>query len=64
MALDDWVTTAEAADIIGVSKIRVLQFFHEGRFSGERVGQQLLFRRADIKAFARQDRPHGRPREK
>jgi excisionase family DNA binding protein len=62
MALDDWMTTSEAAEIIGVSKIRVLQFYHEGRLNGERIGQQVLFRKADVRSFARQDRPHGRPR--
>ncbi len=58
----DFVTTAEAAKMLRVSKIRVLQFFHAGRLSAERVGTNLVFDRDSVKEFSKQRRPNGRPK--
>lgn len=58
----DFVTTAEAAKMLRVSKIRVLQFFHAGRLPGERVGTNLVFDRDSVRKFSKQRRPNGRPK--
>lgn len=62
MAIGKYVTTKEAADICGVSAIRVRQFVSEGRLKNVvRQGQLLFLDEHEVKEFAKRDRPPGRP---
>lgn len=48
----DWITLAEAAALLGLTKRRVQVFVKAGRLPATRVGIQFLVRRADVLAFA------------
>lgn len=62
MAIGKYVTTKEAADICGVSAIRVRQFVSEGRLKNVvRQGQLLFLDEQEVQEFAKRDRPPGRP---
>ena len=61
MAINNLVTTTEAAEIIDVSPIRVRQFHKENRLRGTLVGPILLFQRKDVERFASRIRTSGRP---
>lgn len=62
MAIGKYVTTKEAADICGVSAIRVRQFVSEGRLKNVvRQGQLLFLDEQEVQEFAQRDRPPGRP---
>lgn len=57
----DWLNTAQAADVLGVTSIRVRQLIAEGRLKPTRVGSVYLLLRADVEAFAKKPRAPGRP---
>lgn len=65
--LGQYITGAQAAEIIGVSMARVRQLAGEGRIKGYEPtdGQRdRMFKRADIEAFAKKPRERtGRPDE-
>ena len=55
-------TVAEAANILGVSPRRVLQFINEGRLPAQRVTARLyLLNVDDVKRFAKKPRETGNP---
>lgn len=62
--MDQWVTTEEAARIIGVSTGRIRQFVQEGRLTPrEKTDSDHYFKRADVEAFAKKKRERtGRPK--
>ena len=66
MALNgEFLTTSEVADLLGVSKNRVLQFRERKKnplLEAEKVGNILLFRKRDVLRFAAKPRPNGRPK--
>lgn len=49
----NYLTSAEAAKVIGVSAIRVRQFAKEGRITSHRFGINLVFDSDEIKKFAK-----------
>lgn len=57
------LTTADVAKLLGVSDIRVRQFYRRGRLAGQRVGMQLFFERKIAEKFAKQARNPGRPKK-
>ena len=57
----DVVTSAEAAKMLGVSDVRVRQFYREGRLPAQRVGIPLFFDRKAVIRFAKLRRRTGRP---
>ena len=58
----DLLTTAEVAEILGVSMRRVREFCVKEKI-GQKIGTQLLITRAELERFkARQRRP-GRPKK-
>lgn len=61
VAIENHLTAIEVADRLGVTPGRVRQFHTEGRLRAVKVGPLLLFERSAVEAFARQDRPQGRP---
>jgi excisionase family DNA binding protein len=58
--MDDFVTTAEAAELLGVSPRRVRAMVAAGRLQAQTVtARMLLIARADLKLFKK--RKAGRP---
>ena len=58
--MDDLVTTAEAAAMLGLGKQRVRVFVQTGRLKPAlTVAGAYVFRRADVEAFAKHPRPVG-----
>ena len=55
------LTPAEAAEVMGLSRVRVYQLINEGRLPVERHGVVILIRRDDAEAHV--PRPIGRPRK-
>jgi excisionase family DNA binding protein len=56
------LTTAEAAQRLGLSPSRIRHLVLEGRLKGTRYGRDILFTPADLDRFAALQRPNGRPR--
>ncbi len=57
------ITTDKAAQILGVSRRRVVQFCEQGRI-GTRFGKSWLIDEQECRRFARRPRPTGRPKTK
>jgi excisionase family DNA binding protein len=58
------IPTSEAAEILGVSTRRVVQFVEDGRLiPAMKVGKNYLFYQADVEKLARLERKEGRPKE-
>jgi excisionase family DNA binding protein len=58
--MGDYITTPEAARVIGVNGRRVRQLIQEGRLAGKRVGRDWLVERADAERYRDSDRTPGR----
>jgi excisionase family DNA binding protein len=67
MEIMDYITTEQAAEILGISRIRVLAFINDGRLKAERAGRAWLILKSDLDDFAKQPRTQGwkkgRPRK-
>jgi excisionase family DNA binding protein len=57
----DWLSPAEAADILGVSPRRVYALIDDGRLRAERVGGRILVYRDSVGARASGAAANGRP---
>ena len=64
MPIGKYLTTTEAAEVIGVSSIRVRQFAKENRLRSLQVGNILVFDQEEVKKFAKTPRKWGRPHTK
>lgn len=60
--LPSLIGSAEAAELLGVSRQRVAQLVDSGQLPAEPVGRNLILARASVEAFAARDRGPGRPR--
>jgi excisionase family DNA binding protein len=62
--MDQWVSAAQAAKIVGVSDSRIRQFVADGTLkSYQPTDSDHYFKRADVDALAKKDRPiTGRPK--
>lgn len=56
---ETWLTTAEAAEVLGVSEGRIRQYCRAGRL-GQKIGRNYLIRQSDAKTFSAL--PVGRPK--
>lgn len=63
MAIKDYVTIPKAAELLGVSEVRVRQFVRERRLMSERFGPLRVIRMDVVRAFAKRPRPNGRPKK-
>ncbi len=54
---DPWMSTAQAAEALGVSPGRVRQLLLARQLPGRKLGREWLIRRADIRRFMAL--PHG-----
>ncbi len=63
--MDEYVTTAEAARIIGYHRDAVSDLVRRGELHAERINNRLLLlKRAEVEEFARtRKRNRGRPRK-
>lgn len=57
------MTSNEVAQLLGISAGRVRQLAREGRLAGSRRGRDWIFIAEDVRRFAADPRPSGRPRE-
>jgi excisionase family DNA binding protein len=64
MPIGNFLTTTEAAEVIGVSSMRVRQFAKENRLHSLQVGNILVFEKEEVKKFAKTPRKWGRPHSK
>jgi excisionase family DNA binding protein len=56
---DERISTAEAADALGITRQRVIQLIAAGRLKAEKFASVYMIRRGDLSAV--EDRPQGRP---
>jgi excisionase family DNA binding protein len=59
MSREDYITTNEAADSLGVSRQRVLQLIQDGRLKAEKFANVYMIQRADLNHI--EGKPMGRP---
>ena len=57
----DWLSAGEAAGLLGLTQRRVNRLIADGRLPAVRVGKANIVLRRDVEAFAKLDRPAGRP---
>jgi excisionase family DNA binding protein len=58
------VTVAQAAEIVGLSRVRIRVLVASGVLPAEKVGRDWLIRRSVVEKFARKERRGpGRPRK-
>jgi hypothetical protein len=50
---DELITTAKAAEMVGCTPPTLITRHYRGEIPAQRVGHVLVFRRADVEAFAR-----------
>ncbi len=69
--LTGYYTTTQAAAVLDVTERRVRQFLREGRLRGVKLAlgadkehHPWLISRAEVRRFAKVNRPNGRPRTK
>ena len=53
ISFDDLMTTRQAAEFLGVSPVRVRQFYQDGRIRGRNFAGSLVFMREDLRSFAK-----------
>ena len=59
---DDYITTNEAADALGVTRQRVLQLIQDGRLKAEKFANVYMIQRANLSNI--EEKPMGRPPSK
>jgi len=59
--MKDFLTTLEAAQILGVNRSRVLQFILNGRLPAQKFGWQWMIKKRDLEKL--KDRKPGRPKK-
>ena len=61
--MEQLVTGAETARLLGLSPTRVMTLIREGRLPARKVGRQWVLRLEDVERFRDTPRPAGRPRK-
>jgi excisionase family DNA binding protein len=59
MSPENYITTNEAADVLGVTRQRVLQLIQDGRLKAEKFANVYMIRRGDLDHI--EEKPMGRP---
>ncbi len=62
--IDNWISVAQASEILGVSPGRVRQWIVSGDLPSVEIGRMRLLERTKVERFARIPRPNGRPPQK
>jgi excisionase family DNA binding protein len=58
------VTTREAAERLGISRRRVQELLQAGALRGEKLSRDWVIEAEEVEAFAKKERPRGRPPKK
>lgn len=56
-----YITTAEAAKLLGVNQSRIRQLIMEGRLAATKAGRDNFILKTELEAFAKLDRRPGNP---
>jgi excisionase family DNA binding protein len=56
------LNVAQAAELLGISGRRAYQLLHDGILPSERIGSQIVIKRADVERLARDGWPGRRRR--
>ena len=59
MSRENYITTNEAAGVLGVTRQRVLQLIQDGRLKAEKFANVYMIRRGDLNHI--EEKPMGRP---
>lgn len=59
MSQEHYITTNEAAGVLGVTRQRVLQLIQDGRLKAEKFANVYMIRRGDLDHI--EEKPMGRP---
>lgn len=59
MSQEQYITTNEAAGVLGVTRQRVLQLIQDGRLKAEKFANVYMIRRRDLDRI--EEKPMGRP---
>lgn len=59
MNRENYITTNEAANVLGVTRQRVLQLIQDGRLKAEKFANVYMIRPGDLKNI--EEKPMGRP---
>jgi excisionase family DNA binding protein len=60
--MGEMLTTEQAASQLGLTARLVVRFCNQGRLKAEKFGRVWMITPADLAAFKKLDRPHGRHR--
>ncbi|MBN1890585.1 MAG: helix-turn-helix domain-containing protein [Thermoflexales bacterium] len=64
VVLDEWITPAEAAEIIGVTPYQVRHLARTGTVEARKFGRAWMIKRDSVRAYAAQERhPGPKPQE-
>lgn len=61
--MNDFITTKEAANLIGVSVKQIQVWLKAGRIPAKKYGPNWLIKNEDVAEFAVKERQPGRPRK-
>ena len=64
MDLEDYLTTTEAGEILGFTKVYVRQLISEGRLEATKLGDRWYIHRDALKMIKPATKPRGRPPKK
>jgi excisionase family DNA binding protein len=59
MSREDYISTNDAAGVLGVTRQRVLQLIQDGRIKAEKFANVYMIRRGDLDNI--EEKPMGRP---
>jgi excisionase family DNA binding protein len=59
MSREDYISTNDAAGVLGVTRQRVLQLIQDGRLKAEKFANVYMIRRGDLNHI--EEKPMGRP---
>jgi excisionase family DNA binding protein len=62
--LPDWMPMADAAKLLGVSKVQVSRLVKSNRIVSQRIGVMVLVSRESVEAYRDSPRKPGRPATK
>lgn len=64
LVLEDWITTREAAEMLGVTLHQVRHLAYKGVIEAKKIAHAWIVKRASVEAYAASDRrPGPKPRE-
>lgn len=61
LSTSNWLTVAEAAQLLGVTDSRVRQLLISGELPGEKFGSTWAIKKADVTRFSKIERKPGNP---